>query len=80
MDEFGGCIHVQKDTIGKKAGLSQVARPHFQVVLRNLNPLVLLEVFGQFANLFEVLGPEHLADHDVQKLEDLLSHLTLHSS
>ena len=80
LDKFGGCIHIQKDTIGEKAGLSQVAWPHLQVVLRNLNSFVLLEVLWQFANLFEILGPEHLADHDVQKLEDLLRHLTLHGS
>lgn len=78
LNEFGSGINIQKDTIGEQTRLSQVTWPHFKVVLGDLDPFVLLEVLGEFTNLFEILRPENLFDHHVQKLKDSLSHFTVH--
>lgn len=29
LNEFSGCVDVQKDTVSEQAGLCQVAGPHF---------------------------------------------------
>lgn len=44
LNEFGGSIDIQKDSISEKAGLGQVAGPHLQVVLWDVHSFVLLEV------------------------------------
>jgi len=76
--ELGSSVDVQKDTIGEKAGLGQVAGPHLEVVLGDLDSLILLEVLGQLSDLFEILSPEHLFYQHVQELQDFLSHFFVH--
>ena len=44
LNEFSGCVDVQKDTVSEQAGLCQVAGPHFQIMLGDLDPFVLLEI------------------------------------
>ena len=71
LDESGGSVHIEEDAVGQQTRASHVTWPHLQLVLRDVDPLILLEVFGQFTDLLEVLSTEYGLYKYVEELKDL---------
>lgn len=78
LNELARSVDVQENPISKKAGLRKVARPHFEVVLRDLDSLVLLEELGQLPDLLKFLSSEHLLYQNVQKLKHTMGQFSPH--
>lgn len=78
LNESGSGIDIQEDAIGAEPTLSQIARPHFQVVLRDVDTIGRAEVLWELPDLIKLRGSQNCLNSYVKEVENLMRKLCIH--